>query len=130
MHYLTGWYEVSERRATRAARFCLSSLRYQSHRDPLTALRQPTRELAQTRVRFGYRRLLVLPRREGWELGKKRAVLIASTPRKDWRCDGNDLASRVGGPPRAETTSDGPATTSEAWISSRINWPTDTGFVP
>ena len=63
--YLMGRYEVSERRAVRAARFCLSSIRYQSCRDPLTTLRQRMRELAQTRVRFGYRRLLVLLRREG-----------------------------------------------------------------
>ena len=74
VHYLMGRYEVSERRATRAARFCLSSIRYQSCRDPLTALRQRMRELAQTRVRFGYRRLLVLLRREGWALGKKRLL--------------------------------------------------------
>ena len=66
VHYLMGCYEVSERRAVRAARFCLSSIRYQSYRDPLTSLRQRLRELAQTRVRFGYRRLLVLLRREGW----------------------------------------------------------------
>jgi len=38
----------------------------------LIGVRQRLRELAQTRVRFGYRRLLVLMRREGWELGKKR----------------------------------------------------------
>ncbi len=30
------------------------------------------RELAQTRVRFGYRRLRVLLQREGWEVGKER----------------------------------------------------------
>ena len=30
------------------------------------------RELAQTRVRFGYRRLRVLLLREGWEVGKER----------------------------------------------------------
>ena len=30
------------------------------------------RELAETRVRFGYRRLLILLRREGWEVGKER----------------------------------------------------------
>jgi putative transposase len=71
-----GRYQVSERRATRAARFCLSSIRYQSCRDPLTALRQRLRELAQTRVRFGYRRLLVLLRREGWTLGKKRCYRL------------------------------------------------------
>ena len=67
-----GRYQVSERRAVRAARFCLSSIRYESCRDPLTALRLRLRELAQTRVRFGYRRLLVLLQREGWEIGKKR----------------------------------------------------------
>ena len=71
-----GRYEVSERRATRAARCCLSSIRDQSCRDPLTAVRQRMRELAQSRVRFGYRRLLVLLRREGWELGKKRCYRL------------------------------------------------------
>jgi hypothetical protein len=63
---------VSQRRAARAARFHPSSLRYQSQRDPLTALRQRLRELAQTRVRFGYRRLLVMLRREGWDVGRQR----------------------------------------------------------
>jgi putative transposase len=72
MHYLRGRYGVSERRACQTARFWRSSLRYQSCRDPLTGLRQRMRELAQTRVRFGYRRLLVLMRREGWDVGKER----------------------------------------------------------
>ena len=67
-----GRYEVSHRRAVRAARFCRSSLRYESRRDPLTGLRQRMRELAQTRVRFGYRRLLVMMHREGWDVGKHR----------------------------------------------------------
>jgi putative transposase len=71
-----GRYEVSERRAVRARRFCLSSIRYQSCRDPLTPLRRRMRELAQTGVRFGYRRLLVLLRREGWTLGKKRCYRL------------------------------------------------------
>ena len=60
MRYLMGRYGVSERRACRAARFWRSSMKYTSRRDPLTALRQRMRELAQTRVRFGYRRLRVL----------------------------------------------------------------------
>ena len=72
MHYLMGRYGVSQRRAARAARFCRSSLRYESRRDPLTALRQRLRELAQSRVRFGYRRLLVMMHREGWAVGKHR----------------------------------------------------------
>jgi putative transposase len=72
MRYLMGRYGVSERRACRTARFWRSSLRYESRRDPLTALRQRLRELAQTRVRFGYRRLRVLLLREGWAVGKER----------------------------------------------------------
>lgn len=32
--------------------------------------------LAHTRVRFGYRRLLILLKREGWEVGKKRLYRI------------------------------------------------------
>jgi hypothetical protein len=43
-----------------------ASLRYQGHRDPQEALRMRLRELAASRVRFGYRRLTVLLRRDGW----------------------------------------------------------------
>jgi len=62
----------TERRACRVARCCRSSLSYEGRRDRLTALRQRLRELAQTRVRLGYRRLRVLLQREGWEVGKER----------------------------------------------------------
>ena len=72
MQYLTGRYGVSTRRACRVIATTRSSVYYTPRRDPLTAPRQRTRELAQTRVRFGYRRLLVLLRREGWEVGKER----------------------------------------------------------
>lgn len=72
MRYLTGRYGVSERRACRAARFWRSSLRYRSQRDPQTALRGRIRELAHARIRFGYRRLWVLLRREGWDVGRHR----------------------------------------------------------
>ena len=76
-----GRYQVSQRRAAMAARFHRSSIRYQSQRDPLTTLRQRLRELAQTRVRFGYRRLLVLLRREGWEVGKERFYRVYTEER-------------------------------------------------
>ena len=49
-----------------------ASLRYQSHRDPQVALRMRLRELAANRVRFGYRRLTVLLRRDGWRVNAKR----------------------------------------------------------
>jgi putative transposase len=67
-----GRYTVSARRACGVVRATRSSVYYRSRKDPLTALRQRMRELAQTRVRFGYRRLRVLLLREGWEVGKER----------------------------------------------------------
>jgi putative transposase len=48
------------------------SLRYFHHRDPQTALRLRLRELAGSRVRYGYRRLTVLLKREGWKVNAKR----------------------------------------------------------
>lgn len=72
MRYLVGRYGVSTRRACRVVPTTRSSAYYRSRKDPLTALRQRMRELAQSRVRFGYRRLRVLMRREGWDVGKER----------------------------------------------------------
>lgn len=42
---------------------------YRSHRDPRTALRQRLRAMAQTRARYGYRKIRVLLNREGWAVG-------------------------------------------------------------
>src|SRR5213080_4162942 len=72
MRYLVGQYGISTRRACRGIPTTRSSVFYLSRKDPLTALRARMRELAQTRVRFGYRRLRVLLQREGWEVGKER----------------------------------------------------------
>jgi putative transposase len=44
---------------------------YRPARDPRLELRQRMREIAQIRVRFGYRRVHILLRREGFEVGKK-----------------------------------------------------------
>ena len=68
--YLGTAYPISERRACRTVRCARATYRYQSHRDPRTALRQRIRELAQTRVRYGYRKIRVLLTREGWAVGK------------------------------------------------------------
>ena len=57
-------------------RMSRSSYRYQScrHEDPV--LRRRLRELAQSRRRFGYRRLWVLLRREGWQINVKRVYRL------------------------------------------------------
>ncbi len=65
-------HPVSERRATRLLGVHRSTVRYRPHRDPQEALRIRLRELAASRVRFGYRRLTVLLRREGWPVNAKR----------------------------------------------------------
>jgi putative transposase len=55
-----------------------STMYYRSRRDPQHALRGRIRELAASRVRFGYRRLTVLLRREGWKVNTKRVYRLYS----------------------------------------------------
>jgi putative transposase len=69
--YLCGLYRVSQRQACRVVRVAESTFRYRSRREPRTVLRLRMREIAQTRVRYGYRKILTLLRREGWKVGKK-----------------------------------------------------------
>ena len=64
-------YEVSERRACRATGFPQSSHRYQSVRDDRAELRIRLRDLAASRVHYGYIRLHMLLRREGWQVNHK-----------------------------------------------------------
>ncbi len=63
-------YRVSERRACRVTKTNRGMYRYRGHKDPRTALRIRIREIAQTRVRYGYRKIVVLLNREGWGVGK------------------------------------------------------------
>ncbi|MFN3226048.1 MAG: IS3 family transposase [Hyphomicrobiales bacterium] len=62
----------SKRRACRAMGFGRASHRYQSRRDPEVELRMRLKELAESRVRYGYRRLHILLQREGWHVNHKR----------------------------------------------------------
>src|SRR6516164_132436 len=52
------------------------SNRYPSRRDPQTELRVRLRDLASMRIRYGYRRLTVLLRREGWRVNTKRVYRL------------------------------------------------------
>jgi len=69
-------YRRSERRAWQLTGVGRSSCRYQVRRRDDPALRQRLRELAGERRRFGYRRLTVLLRREGWPVNHKRVYRI------------------------------------------------------
>ncbi len=63
---------VSVRRACRATGVERSLITYRSRKAPQGALRQRLRELAGTRVSYGYKRLHILLRREGWRVNQKR----------------------------------------------------------
>ena len=64
-------YRVAERRACRVFGFARSSFRYKSRRNQRAELRVRLRDLAASRVHYGYQRLWVLLRREGWIVNKK-----------------------------------------------------------
>jgi len=67
-----GAYRISERHAARLVKLAIGTLRYQSRKVFDEVLRHRLRELAGTHVRYGYRRLTVLLRREGWHVNAKR----------------------------------------------------------
>jgi len=72
---LQGAYGIGERRACQATGLQRSSQRYRSRRDPQTELRIRLRDLP-ARVRYGYRRLHILLRREGWPVNHKRTYRL------------------------------------------------------
>lgn len=65
--YLKDTHEVSERRACRTLGANRALVRYRFTRPPDTALRERLKALAAERRRFGYRRLAVFLRREGFK---------------------------------------------------------------
>jgi putative transposase len=69
-------WDVSIRRACRVLLVDTSTYHYKSRRQEQAGLRQRIKEIAETRVRYGYRRVHVLLRREGWSLGQNRTYRI------------------------------------------------------
>jgi putative transposase len=69
-------YQLNESRACGLVGITRWINRYQSRRDPQDELRQRLRDLAGNRPRYGYRRLTVMLRREGWRVNTKRVYRI------------------------------------------------------
>ncbi len=69
-------WRVSIRRACGVIRFRRSTYHYRSRRPSQAALRKRIREIAETRVRYGYRRIHVLLQREGWQVNHKRVYRL------------------------------------------------------
>lgn len=65
-------WQVSIRRACAVLRAERSSYHYTARRSDQAGLKQRIKEIAQTRVRYGYRRIAVLLRRDGWIVNAKR----------------------------------------------------------
>jgi putative transposase len=76
VQFFRAGFRVSERRACRVAGTPRSTCRYRSVARDQTALRVRLRDLAAARVRYGYRRLHVLLRREGWRVNHKRVYRL------------------------------------------------------
>jgi putative transposase len=69
-------HDLNLRRACRFMKQSRSVQYYQGVEDPKQALRGRMREIAQIRLRYGYRRIHVLLKREGWEQGKNPAYRL------------------------------------------------------
>ncbi|WP_407117037.1 IS3 family transposase [Bradyrhizobium sp. LMG 9283] len=70
--HLVDVYGMSERRACKAIGCCRMTIRYKATRADDAGLRQRMRAIAQERRRFGYRRLHVLLKREGYLVNHKK----------------------------------------------------------
>jgi putative transposase len=68
--------ELSQRRACGLMELDRGTCRYQPRRSEDGPLRVRLRELAESRRRFGYRRLQVLLEREGWQVNHKRVYRL------------------------------------------------------
>jgi putative transposase len=71
-----GEWNVSIRRACRVLLIDTSSYHYKSRRPGQAVLEQRIKEICQTRVRYGYRRVHVLLCREGWRINNKKTYRV------------------------------------------------------
>ena len=76
VRYLAGRYSVSERRGCEVTGTARSTFQYQSTRPSQDALRQRIRDLARSRIRYGYKRIHVLLKRQGIHVNKKRVYRL------------------------------------------------------
>jgi putative transposase len=81
-------FRVSTVRACRLARLQRASWYYRSRARDQSALRMRIRDIAQARPRFGYQRIHIMLRREGWHVNRKRIHRL-------YRLDGLQVRMRV-----------------------------------
>jgi putative transposase len=71
-------WNISIRRACRVLELDSSTYHYQSRRIEQASLEARIKEICETRVRYGYRRVHVMLRREGLELNLKKTYRVYS----------------------------------------------------
>ena len=76
MDHVHTCFQVGTRRACRVLTLHRSMYLYKSRRPEQAVLRKRIREIAETRVRFGYRRIHILLQREGWSAGRTRVYRL------------------------------------------------------
>ncbi len=79
---------MSKKRSCRLALLRRATFYYRSQAKDQTALRMRIRELAHSRPRFGYERIHILLRREGWKVGRNRVHRL-------YRLEGLQVRMRV-----------------------------------
>ncbi len=105
--HVQAFHGLSERRCCVALGVDRSSIRYRSVRPDQTPLRLRIRDLSQTRVRYGYFRIYILLRREGWLVNHKRVYrlyredglsLRLKRPRRNVSAAGRERQPAAGAP--------------------------------
>lgn len=74
--YMMSSYRVSIRRACQVALVSRQVFYYQSSKRGDQAIRKRIREITETRIRYGFWRIYILLRREGWPDNHKRIYRI------------------------------------------------------
>lgn len=80
-------FRVSVRRACRAVPACRATYHYRSVRADQAVLRKRIREIVETRARYGYRRVHIVLRREGWRING--SVFVVCIAWKACKCGTN-----------------------------------------
>ena len=69
-------WNVSIRRACEVLQAARSTYHYKSRSSSQAELRQRIKDIAASRVRYGYRRIHILLKREGWDVNAKRVYRL------------------------------------------------------
>lgn len=128
--HLTITYQVSQRRACRTVGINRATARYRPHRkaelvQAEKAVESRLVELAKERPRFGYRRLGVLLRREGFVTNHKRVYRLYKLGDLALRRKGRKRLASVSRAPLVQPVNQQELTKCGRWTSCMIHWLTD-----